>query len=141
MKRILERLTAAAPQIIAAAAKNYRSLAALCIIAIAACVIAFLYFRSESQNIGDDAVVMGNVPSTTKVGNGSVVIGPTDAHGNTIINQPMAVGHNAQAGPNSIAIGAGAGAGATHGNGSTPQGKPACPLDPRPLQHAGGDHG
>jgi hypothetical protein len=34
-----------------------------------------------------------------------------DAHGNTIINQPVAVGRGAYAGPGSIAIGAGAGAG------------------------------
>ena len=64
------------------------------------------------MKIGKDSVVIGNVSPNTEVGDGSVVIGPTDANGNTIINQPMAVGRNAQAGPQSIAIGAGANAGA-----------------------------
>ena len=64
------------------------------------------------MKIGKDAVVMGNVSPDTEVGDGSVVVGPTDANGNTIINQPMAVGRNAQAGPQSIAIGAGANASA-----------------------------
>ncbi len=63
------------------------------------------------MKVGKDAVVMGNVPSSVQIGDGSVVIGPTDSHGNTIINQPMAVGRGAQAGPGSIAIGAFAGAG------------------------------
>lgn len=56
-------------------------------------------------------MVMGNVPANLEVGEGCVVIGATDERGNTIINQPMAIGRNAQAGPNSIAIGAGANAG------------------------------
>ena len=63
------------------------------------------------MKIGKDSVVMGNVPSNLEVGEGCVIIGATDKRGNTIINQPMAVGRNAQAGPNSIAIGAGANAG------------------------------
>ena len=63
------------------------------------------------MKIGKDSVVMGNVPSNLEVGEGCVIIGATDERGNTIINQPMAVGRNAQAGPNSIAIGAGANAG------------------------------
>lgn len=58
---------------------------------------------------GKDSVVMGNVEG--EVGEGSVVIGPTDSQGNTIINQSMAVGRGASAGPGSIAIGAGASAG------------------------------
>lgn len=66
---------------------------------------------SNKLEVGEDSVVMGNVPPNTKVGNGSVVIGPTDNRGNTIINTPMAVGRGAKAGPGSIAIGAGAGAG------------------------------
>ncbi len=61
--------------------------------------------------VGKDSVVMGNVPDDIDVGDGSVVIGATDSHGNTILNQPMAVGRGAKAGPGSIAIGAGAGAG------------------------------
>src|ERR1035437_6149883 len=63
------------------------------------------------MKIGKDAVVIGNVPPHIEVGDGSVIIGATDANGNTIINQPMAVGRGAKAGPGSIAIGAFAGAG------------------------------
>jgi len=58
---------------------------------------------------GKDSVVIGNVSG--EIGEGSVVIGATDERGNTIINQPMAVGRGASAGPGSIAIGAGASAG------------------------------
>lgn len=64
------------------------------------------------MKIGKDAVVMGAIPNTLEVGDGSVVIGPTDKYGNTIINTPMAVGRNAHtSGSGSIAIGAGANAG------------------------------
>jgi hypothetical protein len=63
----------------------------------------------KSLNVGADAVVMGNVSGS--VGNGSVVIGAMDERGNVILNQPMAVGRNAYAGPGSIAIGANASAG------------------------------
>ena len=59
--------------------------------------------------VGEDSVVIGNVKG--KVGSGSVVIGATDNKGNVILNQSMAVGRNAKAGKNSIAIGANAGAG------------------------------
>ena len=65
------------------------------------------------MKIGKDSVVIGNVPTDAQVGDGSVLIGATDARGNTILNQPMAVGRGAQAGPGSIAIGAFAGAGVT----------------------------
>jgi hypothetical protein len=61
----------------------------------------------QALSIGKDSVVMGNVSG--KIGDRSVVVGATDSHGNTILNKPMAVGHNAHAGPNSIAIGADAG--------------------------------
>lgn len=64
---------------------------------------------SNKIKTGKDTVVIGNVSGD--VGDGSVVIGPTDERGNTIINQPMAVGRGASAGPGSIAIGAGASAG------------------------------
>jgi hypothetical protein len=67
--------------------------------------------KQNTLEVGSDSVVMGKV--TGKVGDRSVVIGATDDKGNTIINTPMAVGNNAQAGPNSIAIGAGADAGGT----------------------------
>jgi len=63
----------------------------------------------NNLNIGEDAVVMGNV-SDTNIGNGAVVIGP-DNQGNINLTTPMAVGRNAYAGPGSIAIGANAGAG------------------------------
>lgn len=63
------------------------------------------------MDVGDDSVVIGNVPPGQRVGNRSVVIGATDEHGNTILRGTMAVGHGAQAGPDSIAIGSGAGAG------------------------------
>ncbi len=63
---------------------------------------------SNKIRTGKDTVVIGNVSGD--VGDGSVVIGATDERGNTIINQPMAVGKGASAGPGSIAIGAGASA-------------------------------
>lgn len=63
------------------------------------------------MKVGEDSVVIGNVPSHTHVGDRSVVIGATDNMGNTTIREPMAVGHGAHAGKNSIAIGAFAGAG------------------------------
>jgi hypothetical protein len=66
------------------------------------------------RNIGKDSVVIGNVHGN--VGDRSVVIGATDARGNTILNQPMAVGYRASAGPGSIAIGAYANAGADFQN-------------------------
>lgn len=61
---------------------------------------------------GKHSVVIGNVPGDSTIGEGSVVIGATDANGNTILNMPMAVGYRARAGAGSIAIGAFAGAGA-----------------------------
>ena len=63
----------------------------------------------KNKKIGKDAVVIGNV--NADVGDGSVVIGPTDQYGNVILNQPMAIGRNAKAGSGSIAIGTNAGAG------------------------------
>ena len=60
---------------------------------------------------GKHSVVIGNVPESSSIGEGSVVIGATDSHGNTRITTPMAVGYGAKAGPGSIAIGAFAGAG------------------------------
>ncbi len=62
-----------------------------------------------SIDVGQDSVAIGRVSGT--VGDRSVVIGATDSNGNTVITQPMAIGHNAQAGPGSIAIGANARAG------------------------------
>lgn len=65
--------------------------------------------NQNNLNVGEESVVIGNVRGN--VGNHSVIVGATDSHGNTILNQPMAVGYNAKAGPGSIAIGAYAGAG------------------------------
>ena len=109
MEQFLEKLTDSMPKVIAAAGKNRRTLTALGI--LAACFVVFLYFQSSgvSQTVGNDSVVMGSVPSTARVGDRSVVIGPTDTHGNTILTQPMTVGHNAHGGPDSIVIGADAG--------------------------------
>lgn len=64
------------------------------------------------MKVGRNNVVMGRVPDGLVIGDGNVIIGPTDAAGNVILRQGMAVGSGACAGPNSIAIGAGAGAGA-----------------------------
>jgi hypothetical protein len=71
--------------------------------------------KGENMKIGKDSVVMGNVPSNLEAGEGCVIIGATDERGNTSFTQTMAVGRNAQAGPDSIAIGAGAGANAGGG--------------------------
>lgn len=65
------------------------------------------------MKLGKDNVIIGNVPEDLEAGDGNVVIGPTDAHGNTIINKPMAAGRGAMADSSSIAIGAGARAGTT----------------------------
>lgn len=65
--------------------------------------------NNNNLHVGTDSVVMGNVQGN--IGDGSVVIGPTDSNGNTILNQTMAVGRNARAGHGSIAIGVNAMAG------------------------------
>lgn len=63
------------------------------------------------MKVGKDSVVMGKVSPDSTVGDGSVIVGATDANGNTILNTQMAVGHGAKAGQDSIAIGAFASAG------------------------------
>ncbi len=65
--------------------------------------------KKRKLTVGADSVVIGRVSGS--VGDGSVVIGATDERGNVILNQPMAVGRNAYAGPGSIAIGTNASAG------------------------------
>src|SRR5437016_5676808 len=70
--------------------------------------------NKNKLDVGIDSVVIGHVSGN--VGNGSVVIGPTDDRGNVVLNQPMAVGRNAYAGPGSIAVGAGASAGSDLGS-------------------------
>ena len=101
------------PKVITAAGKNHRTLLALGMLTLAAAVIVYFYTHPGfSQTVGNDSVVMGQVSPNAKIGDRSVVIGATDARGNTILNQPMAIGNGACAGPGSIAIGANAGAGA-----------------------------
>ena len=65
--------------------------------------------NDKKITVGKDSVVIGNVSGN--VGDGSVVIGATDAYGNVILNQSMAIGKNAYASEGSIAIGTNAGAG------------------------------
>jgi hypothetical protein len=67
--------------------------------------------REGRMKVGKDSVVYGNIPHNSEIGDGSVVVGATDARGNTIFNTSMAVGRGAFAGPGSIAIGANASAG------------------------------
>jgi hypothetical protein len=56
------------------------------------------------MKVGKDSVVMGDVSGRSDVGDRSVVIGPTDTRGNTILNKSMAVGHGAKAGEGSVAM-------------------------------------
>lgn len=62
-----------------------------------------------SPKYGSHSVVIGHVPSGLSVGKDSVVIGPTDANGNTIIG-PMIVGHGAHGCPGDTVIGSNASA-------------------------------
>ena len=55
--------------------------------------------------------VIGKLPPETKLGDGNTIVNAADENGNVIINTPMAVGYGANAGENSISIGAFAGAG------------------------------
>jgi hypothetical protein len=102
----LDKLTDSIRKIIVTAGKSRRTLAACLILAVTVYGTANI----KSMEVGKDAVVMGKVPATARIGDGSIIIGPTDANGNITLTAPMAVGRNAHAGPNSIAIGAGAGA-------------------------------
>lgn len=65
--------------------------------------------KSQNLDAGEDSIAIGNIEGS--IGNRSIIIGATDANGNTTLNHPMAVGHNASAGQNAIAIGTGAKAG------------------------------
>jgi hypothetical protein len=67
----------------------------------------------DGLSLGKDAVVVGRIPPNSRIGDGSVVIGPTDANGNVILNGTMAAGRCAYAGPGSISIGAYAGSGSS----------------------------
>lgn len=55
--------------------------------------------------MNDDNVIIGNRQVN---GSRNVIIDATDLNGNTILNRPMIIGHNAKGGPNDIVIGAGA---------------------------------
>jgi hypothetical protein len=63
-------------------------------------------YAASGVSMGDDSVGYGQVPAGTKIGNGSVYIGPTDKNGNTIIPPGTAVGNGASADPTGVAIGA-----------------------------------
>jgi hypothetical protein len=70
--------------------------------------------EDNQSKVGNDSVVYGNVQHRN-VGDRSVVVGPTDAKGDTILRPGpggIAIGAGAKAGPYSLSIGAGAGAGA-----------------------------
>lgn len=122
MEAFLKTLMRYAPKVVAAAGKSPLTLSALGILAVCGVVVVyFLTHPGVQQAVGNDSVVMGLVSSNAQVGDRSVVIGATDAHGNTILNQPMVVGHDAHGGPNSIVIGADAGGGQS-ARPSTPQG-------------------
>jgi len=69
---------------------------------------------NKNMEIGENAVVIGNVPPNIHVGEGSVVIGPTHQNGSVNITQPMAIGNGAEADKTSIAIGAFSKAGITN---------------------------
>jgi len=97
-------------------------------IALFAIILSFVFYRwpvspalppkiQPNVTVGNDSVAFGQVSGS--VGDRSVVIGATDSNGNTILNQPIAVGYNAHAGPGSIAIGANAGAGSALSTNST----------------------
>jgi hypothetical protein len=70
--------------------------------------------EDNHPKVGKDSVVYGHVQHRN-VGDRSVVIGPTDNRGNTILRPApggTAIGAGAKAGPYSLSVGAGAGAGA-----------------------------
>lgn len=63
------------------------------------------------MEVGKFNTVIGILPPNSKLGDGNTIINATDAHGDTILNQPMVVGFGTQGGPNSTVIGAFAGGG------------------------------
>ena len=69
--------------------------------------------HSSGIDVGDMSVVMGKIPAGSRIGYGSVVLGPTDDRGNCIYTQPMTVGYAAKGDPGSIVIGAFAGGGSS----------------------------
>lgn len=65
---------------------------------------------TDDTEMGDNNTLYGNVKPPKKMGSGNTIVGPTDAHGNTIINTPTSVGAGAGFDPTGVIIGAGAGA-------------------------------
>jgi hypothetical protein len=63
----------------------------------------------EPGEVGKHNVVMGR-HNFRKIGDGNVIIGPTDNSGNVILDREMTIGYRARGGPDSIVIGAFAGA-------------------------------
>ena len=69
--------------------------------------------KGKKTKMGDENTVVGKVPDGIRMGSGNTIVCPTDARGNTLLNQGgRAIGRDAHADSTSIAIGAGAGAGA-----------------------------
>jgi hypothetical protein len=67
---------------------------------------------SKGIRVGNDSVAVGNISDGSKIGDRSVVVGPTDSNGNTILNRGgTAIGKGAKADATSIAIGENANAG------------------------------
>ncbi|MEG0936581.1 MAG: hypothetical protein RSE32_08165 [Comamonas sp.] len=58
--------------------------------------------------VGDDNVLVGKFPENAVIGNGNVIWRATDAAGNVMLNQAMAMGRGARSYGDSIAIGANA---------------------------------
>jgi hypothetical protein len=78
---------------------------------------------SGGVTLGADATAVGNLPTGSRLGDGSTYVGATDANGNTILNRGgTAIGRGATADPTSIAIGANA-----HAGGSTSPGPATGP--------------
>lgn len=63
---------------------------------------------AKKQPEGSDNTTYGNV-APPEGGSRNTFVGPTDAHGNTVIPAGTAVGYGAHADPSSVAIGSGAG--------------------------------
>lgn len=65
--------------------------------------------KSQNPSVeGNDNTIVGDVKRSIR-GDGNTIVGPTDNHGNTILNTPMAIGRNATPMPGSVIIGANAG--------------------------------
>ena len=96
--------------------RNVIRITGVTLIVVSALGVTLSHYRqADAQNpssgIGSNNTIV-NVPPPASMGNGNTIIGPTDSHGNTIINQGgTAIGSGACANSTGIAIGAGARAG------------------------------